>query len=99
LIELTHSRHSSLKIIAAGDIKHFFRDFPDLEEAAINAIYDLCEDQDSEVLHIEISPSFSSLIQLQVRMAGYSAITQVSKERPNWVKRNADVLVQLLQSG
>jgi hypothetical protein len=38
-----------LKILAAGDIKYFFKDFPDLEETAINAIYDLCEDQDSEV--------------------------------------------------
>lgn len=32
-------------------------------------------------------------------MAGYAAIVQVSKEQKKWVKRNADVLVQLLQSG
>jgi Apoptosis inhibitory protein 5 (API5) len=49
LIDSTHSRHSSLKILAAGEIRHFFKDFPDLEEEAINAIYDLCEDQDSQV--------------------------------------------------
>ena len=32
-------------------------------------------------------------------MSGYRAIADVSKEQPKWVKRNADVLVQLLQSG
>lgn len=36
---------------------------------------------------------------LQVRKDGYRAITQVSREQKKWVKRNADVLVQLLQSG
>ena len=36
---------------------------------------------------------------LQIRKDGYRAITYVSKEQRKWVKRNADVLVQLLQSG
>ena len=38
-------------------------------------------------------------ILLQVRKDGYRAITQVSRELKKLVKRNADVLVQLLQSG
>lgn len=35
----------------------------------------------------------------QVRIEGYTAITQVSRAENKWVKRNADVLLQLLQSG
>ncbi|KAL0956935.1 hypothetical protein HGRIS_003037 [Hohenbuehelia grisea] len=81
LIELTHSTHPSLRIHAAEGIRFFFNDFPDLEEEAINAVYDLCEDQSQ-----------------RVRIEGYKAITLVSKAQVKWVKRNADVLVQLLQS-
>ncbi|KAG9316828.1 apoptosis inhibitory protein 5-domain-containing protein [Chiua virens] len=81
LIELAHSSQPSLKSYAAGHIHVFFNDFPDLEEDAINAVYDLCEDQDSKV-----------------RMEGYHAVTKVSSVQHKWVKRNADVLVQLLQS-
>ncbi|KAI0058123.1 hypothetical protein BV25DRAFT_1862609 [Artomyces pyxidatus] len=81
LIELAHSLHPPLKKIAANNIARFFKDFPDLDEDAINAIYDLCEDQDP-----------------QIRIDGYNAIVQMSREQTKWVKRNADVLVQLLQS-
>ncbi|KII92709.1 hypothetical protein PLICRDRAFT_481801 [Plicaturopsis crispa FD-325 SS-3] len=34
----------------------------------------------------------------RIRIEGYNAITQVSRARNKWIKRNADVLVQLLQS-
>lgn len=83
LIRLVHSPQTSLqsKSYAAGQIPRFFNDFPDLEEEAINAVYDLCEDQYS-----------------QVRIDGYHTVTQVSYLQHKWVKRNADVLVQLLQS-
>ncbi|KIK94570.1 hypothetical protein PAXRUDRAFT_827847 [Paxillus rubicundulus Ve08.2h10] len=81
LIAFTHSPHPSLKSYAASHIHVFFNDFPDLEEDAINAVYDLCEDQDSTV-----------------RVDGYNAVTRVSTVQHRWVKRNADVLVQLLQS-
>lgn len=33
----------------------FFNDFPDLEEEAINAVYDLCEDQDSKVWRADLA--------------------------------------------
>lgn len=39
------------------------------------------------------------MVSVQVRIDGYKAIVQMSKEQPKWVKRNADVLAQLLQSG
>ncbi|GJE89989.1 hypothetical protein PsYK624_061080 [Phanerochaete sordida] len=81
LIEIVHSPYSSLKTISAQNIKFFIKEFPELEDDAINAVYDLCEDQDQKV-----------------RKEGYRAITSVSKEQRKWVKRNADVLVQLLQS-
>lgn len=32
-------------------------------------------------------------------MEGYAAITNLSNVENKWVKRNADVLLQLLQSG
>ncbi|KAH9957988.1 apoptosis inhibitory protein 5-domain-containing protein [Russula compacta] len=80
-IKLSHSPHTSLKRLAAVNIPVFFKAFPDLEEEAINAIYDLCEDQDQNI-----------------RIQGYQAVVQMSKEQPGWVERNVDVLVQLLQS-
>ena len=44
LIDLAHSTYPSLKVIAATNLKLFIKDFPDLEDDAINAVYDLCED-------------------------------------------------------
>jgi hypothetical protein len=32
-------------------------------------------------------------------MHGYKAIDDVSSAEPKWVKRNVDVLIQLLQTG
>ncbi|KAJ7633475.1 hypothetical protein DFH06DRAFT_693041 [Mycena polygramma] len=81
LIDLTHTQNTSLKILAAKTIPGLLNDFPDQEEAAINAVYDLCEDQSATV-----------------RKEGYDAITAVSKVANKWVKRNTDVLLQLLQS-
>ncbi|KAJ3971157.1 apoptosis inhibitory protein 5-domain-containing protein, partial [Lentinula raphanica] len=81
LVEATRSSSISQKIFAAKNIPHFFHYFPEAEEDAINAVYDLCEDQIS-----------------QVRMAGYDALVQMSRLEKKWVKRNADVLVQLLQN-
>lgn len=49
LINLAHSDSAALKILAAGNMRFFLTDFPDLEEAAIDTIYDLCEDSSSEV--------------------------------------------------
>ena len=36
---------------------------------------------------------------LKIRIQGYKAVVQMSKEQPGSVERNVDVLVQLLQSG
>ncbi|KAH8107682.1 hypothetical protein BXZ70DRAFT_884990 [Cristinia sonorae] len=81
LIEVVHSPYTSLKTLAASNFRLFIKDFPELEDDAINAVYDLCEDSVAKV-----------------RIDGYYAIISVSKEQKKWVKRNADVLVQLLQS-
>ncbi|KAG5636521.1 hypothetical protein H0H81_007747 [Sphagnurus paluster] len=79
--ELTHSPHPNLKVLAAQNIRYLFNDFPELEEEAINAVYDLCEDQEPKV-----------------RIEGYTAITHLSNADHRLVRRNADVLLQLLQS-
>ncbi|TFK44662.1 apoptosis inhibitory protein 5-domain-containing protein [Crucibulum laeve] len=81
VIDSINSPYPSLKILAAASIHNFFKDFPGLQETAINAVYDLCEDQDQDV-----------------RIAGYNAILAISKSENKWIRRNADVLVQLLQS-
>ncbi|TCD61380.1 hypothetical protein EIP91_008534 [Steccherinum ochraceum] len=86
LIEVVHSPYTSLKSLAASNFRFFIKDFPDLEDDAINAVYDLCED------------SVAKVKCRWVRFDGYHAIISVSKEQKQWVKRNADVLVQLLQS-
>ena len=86
------------------NVAKFFKAFPDLEEDAINAIYDLCEDQDQNV-RIMLPPRFyppgadPTFFCFQIRIQGYNAVVQMSKEQPGWVERNVDVLVQLLQSG
>lgn len=49
LMRATRSASSALKSLAAENIQYFLQDFPDLEEQAINAVYDLCEDQDQQV--------------------------------------------------
>ena len=97
LIDLTHSPHPELKILAAQNLRFFLLDFPQLEEAAIDAIYDLCEDQSSKVWFLRGSEPLSHLE--QVRVEGYAAITEASRVNKKWVRRNADVLLQLLQSG
>ena len=34
-------------------IQDFFADFPDMQDEAINIVYDMCEDQDQEVSNTE----------------------------------------------
>ncbi|KAH8116616.1 hypothetical protein DFH11DRAFT_1221980 [Phellopilus nigrolimitatus] len=81
LLGFAHAEDALHKKLVTEKVKEYFVDFPDLQDEAINAVYDLCEDQDQEI-----------------RIAGYSAITSVSRVDRNWLLRNADVLVQLLQS-
>ena len=56
--------------------------FTSLQEDAVDAVYDLCEDVDQTV-----------------RMTGYRTFEQISRKVTAWVKRNTDVLIQLLQVG
>lgn len=99
LLELAHSDSTDSKKFAAANIKNYITIFPDLEDDAINAIYDLCEDQASIVRPQGLRSFRCKLIWSQVRIQGYIAVAAVSKQDVKWVKRNADVLVQLLQSG
>lgn len=56
LIVSSHSGSPALKILAAENIPSLFNDFLELEEEAINAIYDLCEDQYPQVAYIFYVP-------------------------------------------
>jgi hypothetical protein len=38
-----------VKRYVAPQFKEFFKDFPDLQESVINAVYDLCEDGERDV--------------------------------------------------
>ena len=85
----------SLAIFAAS--LQFFKVFPDFEEDVINAIYDLCKDQDHHAPQFHpIKDSEAGVNPFCFRF-GYRAIVQMSKEQPRWVERNVDVLVQLLR--
>ncbi|KAH9057415.1 hypothetical protein EDB87DRAFT_1631335 [Lactarius vividus] len=46
---LESRRHTSLRRMATSNITRRFKAFPNLEKDAINAMYDLCEDQDSNI--------------------------------------------------
>ncbi|THH02961.1 hypothetical protein EW145_g6651 [Phellinidium pouzarii] len=81
LLSLAQVKNAAHKKMVTEKVKDYFVDFPDLQDEAINAVYDMCEDQDQTI-----------------RIAGYNAITSVSRADRSWLLRNADVLVQLLQS-
>ena len=99
LILTAQTTDPTLKKVVTEKVKDFFVDFPDLQDEAINAIYDLCEDQDQSV-RISVSCDLPQVqIHFKVRILGYGAITSVSRAAKHWLLRNADVLVQLLQSG
>ncbi|KAI0074404.1 hypothetical protein K474DRAFT_1665400 [Panus rudis PR-1116 ss-1] len=81
LIDSAHSPYTSVKLLVAKQLPGYIKDAGELEDDALNAVYDLCEDSEPNV-----------------RIQGYLAISGVSRAERKWIKRNADVLVQLLQS-
>ncbi|KAF7293948.1 hypothetical protein MKEN_01458400 [Mycena kentingensis (nom. inval.)] len=116
LIDLTRSTNAGGKYLAAKHIPELLTGTGgdlELEEAAINAVYDLCEDQGSGVSVVVAENEDEDgmrrtrmrsfrvsvrMFSLSVRKAGYAAITQISRAAQKWVRRNTDVLLQLLQS-
>lgn len=49
LIELAGNPHPTVKSFVAKHIQLYINEFRELEDDAINAVYDLCEDQDTQV--------------------------------------------------
>jgi hypothetical protein len=49
LIDAARSPHSVVKRYVASQFKECFKDFPDLQNDVIDAVFDLCEDSDREV--------------------------------------------------
>ncbi|KAF8504111.1 apoptosis inhibitory protein 5-domain-containing protein [Gautieria morchelliformis] len=95
LISLTHTASRELKVFAAQNFSHYFKDFPDLEEDVIDSVYDICEDPDAQVTRVSRS---CGMTPSHARILGYKAIVSLSAESRKWTRRNTDVLVQLLQS-
>jgi hypothetical protein len=56
LIHLAHSPHTNIKSIVSEGIPKYIKYFPDLEDDAINAVYDLCEDPEQQVRIYNIAP-------------------------------------------
>jgi hypothetical protein len=72
-----------------------------MQDDIVNAVYDLCEDSSVEV---SAAPPVHYCLRRptvmgQVRVEGYKAIAAASREDGGILKRNVDVLVQLLQCG
>jgi Apoptosis inhibitory protein 5 (API5) len=55
LISLTRTASRELKVFAAQNFSHYFKDFPDLEEDVIDSVYDICEDPDAQVTRMSHS--------------------------------------------
>jgi hypothetical protein len=63
-IKLAHSSPYVAQTHGRFNIAKFFKAFPDLEEDAINAVYDLCEDQDPNVRSCSSQCGLSTVHQL-----------------------------------
>lgn len=89
----------------ADKARIYFPDFPEYQEEAINALYDMCEGQNREVSpqQLWLEPAPQLIPSYKARIAGYTSLTTISKSMINidkaWAQQNADVLLQLLQSG
>jgi len=71
-----------------------------MQDDIVNTVYDLCEDPSAEVsIATPVCHVSARTILGQVRVEGYKAIVAVSREDNGILKRNVDVLVQLLQCG
>jgi len=82
--------------------------FPDLQERAVDVVYDLCEDEDSAVScypwraaclrsrAMVADDLHAARCRLQVRRSGYACFALLSASSPAWIQRNTDVLSQLL---
>lgn len=46
------SEHSSTKKSSAKLLGYFFADWPELQEKVLDAVYDLCEDAESEASYM-----------------------------------------------
>ncbi|KAL7413709.1 apoptosis inhibitory protein 5-domain-containing protein [Mrakia frigida] len=80
LISFSKSEDADVKKLVGRSIPNGFENFTSLQEEAVDAVYDLCEDVD-----------------MDVRIVGYKTFEQISRNVNAWVKRNTDVLIQLLQ--
>lgn len=99
LLDNVQSGSIEKKRKAAEDLPGYIQKVPEMQDDVVNAVYDLCEDPSAEVRIIKFSCLSLSPTIGQIRVEGYKAIVAVSREDKGTLKRNVDVLVQLLQCG
>lgn len=96
------SPYISCKKAALNGMGPFFDELEDMQEQATDAVYDLCEDADSDVCRSSLVDGCTLGLSCplgKVRIAGYQVLPQLVARNHTWTARNTDVLVQLLQTG
>lgn len=98
---LDHVQSGSIekKRKAAENLPRYIQKVPEMGDDVVNAVYDLCEDPAAEVSPVPAQNHVRAMTLGQVRVEGYKSIVAVSKEDQGTLKRNVDVLIQLLQCG
>jgi hypothetical protein len=91
----------SINAYYAKCIARNFGEFEDLQDQAVDAVLDLCEDEDEQVSRC-LAPWTSSKVRqkadyFQTRICGIQALAEIGKVEPRWVRGNTGVLLQLLE--
>ena len=84
------------KKLAAQLIPRYFKSFPKLNAKSIDAMIDLCEDEDVQVLLLTQEITFNTLM---IRINAYRGFPQICEDDASVLPKVADVLGQLLQTG
>ena len=81
LIDLSHSQYSAVKLTVADKIPSYLKDFPDIEDEAINAVYDLCEDSDPNVRMLFGTGSLALVEHVKIRFEYVGTVPSVPYPR------------------
>lgn len=88
------------KKLASQFIAKFTKSFPELENEAIDAMFDLCEDDDVAVSLFEhpVLEHYLNLLILQTRKQAVKDLVMICKENKGAVRKISYALAQILQS-
>jgi hypothetical protein len=85
------------KCLAAQLIPRYFKYFPKLSDESLNALMDLCEEEDTQVMNSHFHSI--KLNGFQTRILAVRAFPIICKDTPSAISKGADILGQLLQTG